>query len=89
MTFLVMLAVVAAIRWHLHEMDVKNAFIQGDLEEQVFMVQPPGFQSAVCRLKKSLYGLKQAPRAWNFKTTSLELQNHATVAEDGVLRLDV
>ena len=50
-------------------MAVNNAFLQGDFEEQVFMVQPPGFQSAVCRLKKSLYGLKQAPRAWNSKIT--------------------
>jgi hypothetical protein len=55
-------------------MDVKNAFLQGDLEEQVYMVQPLGFHSrtntsAVCRLKKSLYGLKQAPRAWNAKIT--------------------
>ena len=49
MTFLVMLAVVAAIRWHLHEMDVKNAFIQGDLEEQVFMLQPAGFKSELNR----------------------------------------
>ena len=55
-------------------MDVKNAFLQGDLEEEVFMIQPPGFQSemnksVVCRLKKSLYGLKEAPRAWNAKIT--------------------
>ena len=56
-------------------MDVKNVFLQGELEEQVYMVQPTGFHSgtstsAVSRLKKSLYGLKQAPRAWNVKITS-------------------
>ena len=53
-------------------MDVKNVFLQGDLEEQVFMIQPLGFQSkrnksAVFQLKKSFYGMKQAPRAWNLK----------------------
>ena len=73
-TVRVLLAVAVAKGWHLHQMDVKNAFLQGELEEQVYMVQSPGFQFglntlAVCRLKKSLYGLKQAPRAWNVKIT--------------------
>lgn len=50
-------------------MDVKNAFFNGDLEEEVFMSLPPGSekkfgQDKVCILKKSLYGLKQSPRAW-------------------------
>ena len=70
----VLLAIAAAKGWHLHQMDVKNVFLQGELEEQVYMVQPPIFHSgtntsAVCRLKKSLYGLKQAPHAWNAKIT--------------------
>ena len=54
-------------------MDVNNAFLQGELEE-VYMVQPPGFESnkhlkAICQLKTPLYGLKQAPRAWHSKIT--------------------
>ena len=70
----VLLAVAMAKGGHLHKMDVKNAFLQGELEEQVYMVQPPRFHSGmntsvVCRLKKSLYGLKQASRAWNAKIT--------------------
>jgi hypothetical protein len=50
-------------------MDVKSAFLNGELEEEVYIEQPEGFQLSedpnyVCRLKKSLYGLKQAPHAW-------------------------
>jgi hypothetical protein len=53
-------------------MDVKSAFLNGDLKEVLYMCQPEGFQVAgkeylVCRLKKALYGLKQAPRAWYIK----------------------
>ena len=51
-------------------MDVKCAFLNGDLTEEIYMEQPQGFvsnPSFVCRLKKSLYGLKQAPRAWYAK----------------------
>ena len=51
-------------------MDVKSAFLHGDLKEDIYMKQPEGFiddTSLVCRLRKSLYGLKQAPRAWYSK----------------------
>jgi hypothetical protein len=55
--------------WSLHQMDVKNVFLHGDLHEKVYMEQPPSYvnqthPNLVCRLKKTLYGLKQAPRAW-------------------------
>ena len=68
------IALALAKGWHLHQMNVKNAFLQGKLEEEVYMVQPLGFESnihlkAVSRLKKSIYGLKKAPRAWHSKIT--------------------
>ncbi len=58
--------------WSLHQMDVKNVFFHGDLREEVYMEQPPGYVdqtrlNLVCRLKKALYGLKQALRAWSDK----------------------
>ncbi|GAU22960.1 hypothetical protein TSUD_247040 [Trifolium subterraneum] len=56
--------------WSMHQMDVKCAFLNGPLDEEVYVVQPPGFivkedESKVYKLHKALYGLKQAPRAWN------------------------
>jgi hypothetical protein len=71
--------------WLVLQYDVKTAFLYGDLDEMIFMEQPPGFQmdgpSMVCRLLKSLYGLKQAPNIWN-KTL------HAKLLAMGLERLD-
>ena len=63
------LALSAHMGWHIHQMDVKTAFLNGVIEEEVYIEQPEGFEifnsdSHVCRLKRALYGLKQAPRAW-------------------------
>lgn len=55
--------------WPIFQLDVKSAFLHGDLQEQIFIDQPPGYvklgsENKVYKLKKALYGLKQAPRAW-------------------------
>ncbi|GKV17840.1 hypothetical protein SLEP1_g28296 [Rubroshorea leprosula] len=64
------IAWAAQNQWKINQMDVKSAFLNGPLEEEVFVRQPPGIvkegsEDKVYRLKKAFYGLKQAPRAWN------------------------
>ena len=71
------LSIAASQGWSLHQMDVKNAFLHGDLKEDIYMTIPPGISSSssqVCKLNRSLYGLKQAPRAWfeKFRTTLVQ-----------------
>jgi ATP-binding cassette subfamily B (MDR/TAP) protein 1 len=65
-TIIVVLGIVAVENLYLEQLDVKIAFLYGDLEEDIYMQQPEGFaiqgnENQVCKLKKSLYGLKQAP----------------------------
>lgn len=68
-TIRTVLTIALSQNWPVHQLDVKNAFLHGTLDETVYCVQPSGFVDSthpdfVCRLNKSLYGLKQAPRAW-------------------------
>jgi hypothetical protein len=63
------IVLAAKMKWKLHQMDVKTTFLNGVIEEEVYIEQPQAFEvedrkSHVCRLKKALYRLKQAPRAW-------------------------
>lgn len=67
-TIRVILTLALTYGWTLQQIDVNNAFLNGLLDEEIYMSQPPGFlssdKSLVCKLNKALYGLKQAPRAW-------------------------
>ncbi|PKI67162.1 hypothetical protein CRG98_012411 [Punica granatum] len=68
----VLMALASIHKLHVHQMDVKTTFLNGDLEEEVYMEQPEGFvllgnEHKVCKLIKSLYGLKQALKQWHEK----------------------
>ncbi|KAK1619722.1 hypothetical protein QYE76_025239 [Lolium multiflorum] len=74
-TIRVVLSIATSHNWPIHQLDVKNAFLHGELAETVYCAQPSGFvdpthPSHVCLLKKSLYGLKQAPRTWFLRFTT-------------------
>ena len=76
------LAVAASSNWEVHQMDVHNTFLHGDLDENVYMKLRSSFSSnapgKVYRLRKSLYSIRQAPRCWFAKLASL-LQNYGFV----------
>ncbi|GJY59893.1 ribonuclease H-like domain-containing protein [Tanacetum coccineum] len=75
-----LISIVVVNKWPLYQLDVNNAFLYGDLVEDVYVTLPDGYnnvdKSKVCKLNKSLYGLKQAPRQWNATLTT-------TLAEHG------
>ena len=87
-TVRILLSCAANRDWKIHQLDVKNVFLHGDLREEVYMEIPPGFEDAktvgkVCRLKRSLYGLKQSPRAWfdRFRLAMIRFGYHQSSAD--------
>ena len=82
-----MILAIAALRnLEVHWMDVKTTFLNGDLEEEIYMEQPEGRialgqEKKVCKLVKSLYGLKQAPKQWHEKFDSVMMLNGSKINE--------
>ncbi|KAL0537088.1 hypothetical protein IC582_026058 [Cucumis melo] len=79
-TIRLLIALATQNNWKIFQMDVKSAFLNGYLEEEVYLEQPPGYcvkgqEDKVLKLKKALYGLKQAPRMWNSRINKYFLDN--------------
>jgi hypothetical protein len=99
-TVIIVIATTTTKGWSLHQMDVNNVFLHGDLQE-VYMEQPPGYvdqtrPNLVCRLKKTLYGLKQTPRTWSnkigqylvtsgFQTSNLDFSLYVKKTNHGIV----
>uniref|UniRef100_A0A2N9GP72 Reverse transcriptase Ty1/copia-type domain-containing protein n=1 Tax=Fagus sylvatica TaxID=28930 RepID=A0A2N9GP72_FAGSY len=82
------LSIAISAGWSIRQIDIQNAFLHGQLSEDVFMTQPPGYQhpsypTHVCKLNKAIYGLKQAPRAWFSRLSSrlLQLGFHGSLSD--------
>jgi hypothetical protein len=85
------LSIAISSGWSLRQIDIQNAFLHGNLSEEVFMSQPPGYQhplypNHVCKLQRAIYGLKQAPRAWfsRLSTKLLELGFHGSRSDSSL-----
>ena len=81
-----LIAIVSIHNLEIHQMDVKTAFLNGDLDEEIYMEKPEGFivpgqEKKVCRLVKSLYGLKQAPMQWHEKFDNVMMTNGFKINE--------
>ena len=92
-TVRLIIGMAASHRWELHHLDVKTAFLYGELKEEVYVKQPEGFvvkgsENKVYKLRKALYGLRQAPRAWNEKlhTVLCELNFERCLKEPSLYR---
>jgi transposase InsO family protein len=73
----ILFALATQLDWHIHQMDAVTAFLQGDLQESLYMCQPDGYDDnsgRVCKLNKAIYGLKQAGRTWNQKLDKILLK---------------
>ena len=95
-TIRLIIGLAASRGWEIHHLDVKTAFLHGDLKEEVYVTQPQGFfvkgqEDKVYKLKKALYGLRQAPRAWNVKLNQIlrGLNFHHCSKEPSLYRKDV
>jgi histone deacetylase 1/2 len=93
-TIRTVLSIATSSNWPIHQLDVKNAFLHGNLSETVYCAQPSGFVDAskpshVCKLNKSLYGLKQAPRTWflRFQAFLSSIGYHASKADSSLFIL--
>ena len=80
------LAITTLRNLEVHQIDVKTTFLNGDLEEKIYIKQPEGFivpgqEKKVCKLVKSLYGLKQAPKQWHEKFDNTMITNGFRINE--------